>query len=235
METQTLKKDERIIWLSCGENCMPINVLRRHNKKAPSTPFSTGRGDVEQIQYHEQTDYKNFLNPDYLIKADSYTNQCYLNISKKSSGACKPGKYFFLELTHHDPNSKADREAIERRINRMRDLKKTNEKIVLFYHHRSNRGFEKNREHIKKHFIKILERYSQSATALCYSQNIISTKEKKGLSLISSHQGRITFCTLNTHNPWAGNNLDFFFGRVDDNLFRKMFEVHENIIQKRQP
>ena len=205
-------------WLALGENCMPINVLRRHGKTAPSTPFSAGRSDIEHIEY------QSFLEPSYLTKVNAFTSESYINLAKKSTGKCKPGRHLYLELTHHNPFIHEDNLILKRRIQRMLRARNDNSHNFLFYHHRSTKGFLKTRAHIKKHMIAILNRYSKNTTAICYSQEIVSTKENRGINLRICAGGKIHFCTLKTLAPWAGKELDIFFGRTDDDLFVKLFE-----------
>lgn len=231
MQSRQLPDGEQITWLACGENCMPINVLRRHNKEAPSTPFSAGRSDVEQLKYFEDNQYANLLNPDYILKANAYSEDCYLNISKKSSGLCRPGKHLYLEFTHHNPNNERDYDAIERRIKRMLEYRTNGKKIVFMYHHRSTTGFKKSKAHIKNCFIDILKHHNRSATVLCYSQQIAKEDAEENLSVLSSNKGRIIFYTLKTAQQWAGNNLNIFFGRNEDKLFEKMLKTHEHLIK----
>ena len=207
MNTKTdLKNKDDTIWLACGENCMPIDVLRRHKKDAPSTPFSTGRSDVEHLEYFERIKYSNFLNEDYLIKAHAFSDECYLNISKKSSGTCKPGRHSYFEFTHHNPVISEEREKLRRRAARMLDARKNQNNQVFFYHHRSTKGFEQTRGLIKQNFIKILSNYPSQTKAYCYSQKIVKIPNERGLQVTSTHNKRIIFFTYKTIHPWGGNN-----------------------------
>ena len=219
---------EQTTWLACGENCMPIDVLRRHKKNAPSTPYSTGRSDVEQLSYFEESMYSDFLNKDYLIKVNAFTDRCYLNIKKRSNGTCQPGRHYYLEFTHHDPTHSTDREKLKRRIDRMLQSREREEEQILFYHHRSTTGFKRADKLLKKHFIEILSRYKGSAKAYCYSQKLVRTSNERGLSIRSCHNDRILFFTLKTLHPWGGSNLDNFFGRNDEDLFNLIFRHHSN-------
>ena len=103
-----------------GENCMPINVLRRHNKIAPSTPFSAGRSDIEHLNCFERTNFKELLDKNYLIETNAFSGKCWLNLAKRSRGACRPGRHRYVEFTHHDPMKAEDKELINKRIKRIR-------------------------------------------------------------------------------------------------------------------
>ena len=96
------EKEERVTWLSCGENCMPIDVLRRHNLQAPSTPFSSCRSNIEHLLYFEENQYDKYLDSDYLIEANAWSSKCYLNIVKRSEGAFRQGRHSYLEFTHQN-------------------------------------------------------------------------------------------------------------------------------------
>ena len=226
------KQSKQIVWLACGENCMPINVLRRHKKNAPSTPFSAGRSDIEHLKYFEATNYNNLLQQDYIIKVRGFSDDCFCNMRKKSSGLCRPGRHLYLEFTHHNPHKQVDRNSIERKIKRMLDSRDSKEQIILFYHHRSREGFRKSKTLIKKNFVEILKMHKLSTKVLCYSQQLVKNKENKGIDIVSSHGGRITFCTMRTIDAWGGSNLDEFFGRRDDKLFEKMLTTYEHQIIK---
>ena len=222
-------KNAQTIWLACGENCMPINVLRRHSKVAPSTPYSAGRSDVEQFEYFEKNQYSNFLSKSYIVEANAYSSNCYLNIACKSSGPCYPGRHRFLEFTHHNPLEAEDKLTLKRRINRMIMARTSNQQHCLFYHHRSSQGFQRSKDFIKQKMINILNYHQSSTISICYSQSLVKNENERGVDIVNCADGRIFFCTLKTLRPWSGDNLDEFFGKVDDDLFRKVFDVQEKM------
>ncbi|MDA9739821.1 DUF1796 family putative cysteine peptidase [Synechococcus sp. AH-736-M20] len=222
---------EETTWLACGENCMPIDVLRRHGKNAPSTPYSTGRSDAEHLEYFETSTYQNFLEESYLIKSNAFTNECYINVSKRSSGKLKPGRHQYLEFTHHNPLEPKDNKILRRRIERMIEIRSKDTPHCFFYHHRSQRGFETTRELIKEKMMSVINNYKQATTALCYSQKIVANKSQRGVEVIQCADGRILFFTLKTLLPWAGNNLDIFFGKTDDDLFKRVFQIQEKLFK----
>lgn len=208
---------------------MPINVLRRHGQNAPSTPYSAGRSSIEQFQYFEANQYSDFLSEDFLTKVNAYSGDTYVNLAKRNSNHFQPGKHLFLELTHHNPLAKEDRETIQKRIKRMLNSRTSQKNYSFVYHHRNINGFKTDtREIIKKNMLDVLKRHQNSTTALCYTQRIVSNKKDRGLEIIKCANGRIIFYTLNTLYPWSGNNLDLFFGRVDDDLLMKMLRSHRN-------
>ena len=219
--------DQKRIWFAFGENCMPIDVLRRHNKEAPSTPFSTGRLDIEHVEYFEKTDYKNLINPNYLIEANAFTDKCYLNVVKKSSGIFRPGRHKYVEFTHHDPTSEEDRLKLIRRIQRIKEARKSKIKKVIFYHHRSKSGFKYSKQRIKDSANNILSLYNEDTQFIAYSQTVVQNITDRGLKMTSTSKNRVIFCDFRTLNFWGGNNKDIFFGRNDDDLFGQMFKQYE--------
>ena len=54
-----------------------------------------------------------------------------------------------------------------------------------------------------------------------FTQNIVKESAKRKLKCITCFDRKMIF-TFDTHRAWAGNNLDEFFGRIDDDLFGKM-------------
>lgn len=226
---ESAKNKNRRLWFALGENCMPIEVLRRHNKNAPSTPFSTGRLDIEHVEYFERTNYRDLINPNYLIEANAITDKCYLNVIKKSSGIFRPGRHRYVEFTHHNPIDENDKKTITRRIQRMKEARKIENKKILFYHHRSKWGFKYTKNKIKELGNNILSLYNENTQLIAYSQTVVENEEDRALKMISTSKNRVIFCDFKTLNLWAGNNKDIFFGRCDDDLFKLMFEQYEQL------
>lgn len=224
---ENLKKNDRRIWLAVGENCMPIDVLRRHNKDAPSTPFSTGRLDIEHVEYFEKTNYKDLINPSYLIEANAFTDKCYLNVKKKSSGIFRPGKHNYVEFTHHNPMDEEDKNKLIRRIQRMKKVRELKRNKVIFYHHRSKWGFKYTKQRIKDKAIKILNLYNGNTQFMAYSQTVVQHESERGVNMISTSKNRVIFCEFKTLNFWGGNDTEIFFGKNDDDLFKLMFDHYE--------
>ena len=155
MKKQCMINKNENVWLACGENCMPIDVLRRFKLNSPSNPFSSCRSTIEHLDYHEGTDYKNYLRRDFLVEANAFSEKCYLNLAKKCGEEFNPGRHKFLELTHHNPLEEKDRTTLERRIRRMLEARSKTETHIFFYHHRSMAGFgKKAKDELKKDLVK---------------------------------------------------------------------------------
>ena len=75
----------KVTWLVYGENCMPINLLRRFGFNAPSTPYSSCRSNIEHATYFENMNYSNLLEPCQMLKVNGFSGSCYINTAKMSS------------------------------------------------------------------------------------------------------------------------------------------------------
>lgn len=222
------------VWLACGENCMPIDILRRNRLNSPSTPFSSCRSTIEHIHYHETNEYQNYLRQDFLVEANGFSERCYLNLANRSSKFFNPGRHRYLELTHHNPLENEARKTLRRRIKRMIEARSKSEMHIFLYHHRSVQGFKKQaKEQLKVKFESILRRY-KNARALCYSQEIVKEKQERSIEIKETTKGALHFCTLKNLKSWAGNDLDQFFGKNDEDLFKRMFKAYDRRIKELQ-
>jgi len=128
------KKD---VYISIGENCLSDNILSRNKLKSFSSPFASGRSNIEYILSFENERYNDFLNPDYLhyefddSNKKVVRNKKFVAIKNRYNDSCMKG----LELTHHDIIADVDaRKKLQRRVNRILGLKRKN--IIMLYHQR---------------------------------------------------------------------------------------------------
>ena len=75
----------------------------------------------------------------------------------------------------------------------------------------------------KKDLSEIIKRYKK-ARVLCYSQEIVEDRSRRRIEMTETTKGTIHFCTIKNLKPWAGNDLDQFFGKYDEDLFNDMFD-----------
>ena len=204
---------------------MPINVLRRHGLKAPSTPYSSCRSSIQHLHHFETTNYSDFFNLDYIVEANAFSGNAIYNIRKQSERYFKQGAHKYYEMTHHDIRKTEDSELLRRRVIRMIKARASKDHHILFYHHRSTNGFELSRGEIKKCLGDILGLYN-NASAICISQKIIPNARERGIEATICGKAKITFSTLKTLQQWSGYDLDLFFGKCDDDLLKKALEVH---------
>ena len=132
-----IKSFSRTVVLSLGENCLADNILVRNGLKSFSSPYASGRSNIEYILSFENEQFADFLNPEYLVKEnfDANTivvrNKKYLDLSNKYHNTVING----FEFTHHDVlDNQTVRETLQRRCERMLNLK--GKRIVFLYHHR---------------------------------------------------------------------------------------------------
>lgn len=58
--------NDKYVIVSFGENCLTDNILSRNDLKSFSTPYSSGRSNIEYILAHEKEYFNDFLNSAYL-------------------------------------------------------------------------------------------------------------------------------------------------------------------------
>ncbi len=208
-------------YLSFGENCLTDDILSRYDLKSFSSPFASGRSNVEYILQIQKDRYKDFLNPKFLeygyegevkvVRQKQYSK--LLNIYDAS---CMNG----FEFTHHDviANNRA-RASIERRVHRMQSLE--NCTLYIFYHHRFCRDTNinlliKNLNNLKQ----IYENQCKKVYLIAFTQKLVSEERERKVE--KKYTDGIYMYYFYTLNIWAGNNQDIFWARCDDDLIGQM-------------
>ena len=210
---------------------MPINLLRRFNFNAPSTPYSSCRSNIEHVTYFEERDYSNIIEPCQILKVNGFSGTCNINISKISSKLFNQGRHRFFELTHHDPSANDQAVKIQKRVDRIKNLQVSKKPCILFYNHRSSNGFKNTLPVLENGLNNLTNKFNKSI-AICITQHIIDEKTRKKVEAKYLERKGIIFATFHTHRKWEGNNLDVFFGRIDDDLFEIFFNYVDKIIEK---
>ena len=191
---------------------MGINILRRFNLYAPSTPYSSARSNIDHFLHLERTNYVNFLDSRYHFTAKSWTKSSVYLSEPISSNLFNQGPRPYFEFSHHNPAVHEERLLLSKRVKRFLDYRDSLDEKVFFYHHRSNNGFnQKVINHLFNGFKSIQQLYSHSYF-LCFTQHIINDSSQRGFRFYSPNPS-IIFFNLYTLKPWAGNNLDNFFAR----------------------
>jgi len=217
-------KDNDVIFFSLGENCLADGILERNNLKSFSSPFSSGRSNIEYILNFEKENYIDFLNKDFLKYEYLQTgkkvvrNKKYVITENKYHDLSKSG----IEFTHHDViNNEEVRQTIKRRYTRLLDLRNVN--IIILYHHR--KCDETNLNLLMQHFnslAKIYEDRNNKITIFVMCQKIIKDKSERCIKLYSLNN--IHLYEFYTLNEWAGENKDIFWAKPDDDLLRIMID-----------
>ena len=158
---------------------MPNNVLRRFDLNAPSTPFSSARCCIDHVVWLEKHNYKDFTNPQHLIKMPSGRNdgKMFTYFTRiNASNIFMHGPNSFFEFSHHDPLEARDNSLINRRVDRMLSLRDSESTKVFLYNHRSHNGF--SQESATKLFksFKYLSSLYKNSFFVCMSQSLVKKK-----------------------------------------------------------
>jgi hypothetical protein len=226
--------NSNILYLSIGENCLPDDILKRYNLKSFSTPYSSGRTNIDYVLQLETMDYNTFLDKKYLEY--SILNGNTKVVKSKLITACS-NIYNTLhmdrfEFTHHDILSSAEQNAaIKRRIERMRQFRGKQD-VVFFYHHRVNSNTNTNMLFDK---LSLFQTFYNTDKAKCFiivfMQKLVPRGEQKYLEY-KQQKDNILLFTFKTHDIWSGDNQDVFWARVDDELIKQMLDITMNIVRQ---
>jgi len=206
------------VWLSLGENCMPLHLLRRHGLPSPSTPFSSARCCIEHIIQLEQANYVPFLSENYLVKMASGRNDgksYYYNTFLRALQDFRHGPSEFFEFSHHNPLG-ADRAVLSRRVERMIQLRHSSSPKIFVYNHRSSQGYEARKAATLYKAFKQLTALYNDSFAVCISQALVDCRLARGISL-RYPKPNICFATISSTKLWGGEP-DTFNAMHDDDL-----------------
>lgn len=212
--------DENVV-LSFGENCLTDNILDRNGLKSFSSPYSSGRTNVEYILAFEREEFADLLNREYLVyeyAADKRVtrNKKYVATKNRYHEMCING----FEFTHHDVlGSKINGNKISKRCQRMLELK--NKNIVIVYHHRLCE--ETDESLLISHLAELADIYrarGNDVSVFMFGQVLVS-EEKQRKAVRTVNRG-IHVYKFHTLQEWAGENHDVFWARCDDDLLKTM-------------
>ena len=217
---------EPYLWLSLGENCLPDDILKRHNKKSFSTIYSSGRTNIDYALYLENKNYIDLLDSRNLDYGDAWGKKVVRSTNIiKCDDIFEPGCSKGFEFTHHDPISSAkDRESCERKIQRLQEARGNNN-IVFLYFHRSNQ-----KTNIEKLSIKLKEladhytKNNKNCIIAFFHQVIIQEKNTRNLEINKHPNGILEFIFL-TEKIWGGTDPELLWARSDDDLIRLMIQA----------
>ena len=215
------KKD---IYISIGENCLPDDILARNHLKSFSTPFSSGRSNIEYILDFENEEYADFLNMDYLHyesvgNGKVVRNTKYLTVQNRYKAVCMNG----FEFTHHDVIGNNEiRETMGRRVKRMLNLK--NKNITMLYHHRKCDETDINL--LLRHLLmlsSVYEKRSNKVRIILFYQEIIPDYASRRVEC--SQYKNIDIFKYYTQNEWAGEEQNLLWARCDNDLLETMIKA----------
>lgn len=212
---------QRRVFLSFGENCLTDDILKRYNIKSFSTPYSSGRSNIEYILQIEKDRYNDFLNPDYLEYGYADDHQVvrlkkYMHVRNVYNCAHMQG----FEFTHHNVLGETSaREKMKRRASRM--LKLRNNEINIFYHSRSTPETDENMllTHLAE-LKSIYESRCKTVNVYMFTQIIV---DDDSLRRVECQMKRgIHVYNFYVLNEWAGTDQDIFWAKCDDDLIETM-------------
>lgn len=129
------------VFISLGENCLVDAVLRKFGLKAESFPFGSSRSNIEYFHQIIESDFKDFLDPQYLKQVTNYGQEVVIN--KKYSienQIYDHSSSIGFEFVHLKVLSQEGRESVERKVERLRKLLNEDTRIVFIYHYRYNKN-----------------------------------------------------------------------------------------------
>lgn len=215
------KQRDKNVVLSFGENCLTDDILSRTGLKSFSSPYSSGRTNVEYVLAFEKEGFADLLNRDYLEYeyADDKKvarNKKYVATKNRYHESCVNG----FEFTHHDViGSKMKSDTISKRCRRMLELKNRN--IVIVYHHRL--CAETDEELLISHLAELADIYrarGNEVSVFMFCQVLVSEENQR--RVVRTARGGVHVYQFHTLREWAGDNDDVFWARCDDDLLRTM-------------
>jgi len=232
---KTIAKTIRIyfaqsLYVSLGENCLTDDILKRHNLKSFSTPYSSGRTNIDYVIQLETMDISYFLNTKYLEYGTAYGKRKV--VKSKLITACSnmyvQGHREGFEFTHHDVIAKhTERTTMKRRILRMRYYR-GKKKMCLFYHYRYNENADF--EALVKKMNIVADIYNSNCMIVIFTQNKIERPQERAIEHRKIND-IIHLFIFNTYEIWAGDNQDIFWARIDDDLITTMINQVKDIMK----
>jgi hypothetical protein len=97
--------NDNCVWLSIGENCLTIDILRRLKLNSPSTLYSSGRCNIIHLIGLEEINYEGVLNLKNITRGLTYGEKevSLSTMINDDSGVFQQGPNNMIEFTHVDP------------------------------------------------------------------------------------------------------------------------------------
>lgn len=210
-------------YLSFGENCLADNILSRYNLKSFSSPFASGRSNIEYILQIQKDGYRDFLNPLFLEygyegEVRVVRQKQYKELINKYDDSCMMG----FEFTHHDVIAdERKRASMERRVRRMQSLR--NCTLYILYHHRFCKDTDMDLlvQHLNE-LKTIYDNQCEKVYLIAFTQIPVSNEKERRVE--KKYIDKIYIYYFYTLNLWAGNDQDIIFAKCDDDLISQMIE-----------
>lgn len=222
---------DKLLWLSLGENCLPDDILKRHGRKSFSTPYSSGRANIDYALALERNDYEGLLDPANLKYSDDLAKPVVRSTRyRESADLFDPWHSKGFEFTHHDVLKSAEAsDSYRRKIDRLLAARGKQD-VVFLYHHRttSRSDLPQLRSKLAEFQGLYLSERARCVIVL-FHQVIIADSEERRVQADSFGTDLHEF-TLHTRFRWGGNDPEIFWARNDDDLFRLLFsELDRNL------
>ncbi len=211
------------IVFSIGENCLTDNILARNGLKSFSSPYASARSNVEYILNFEKEEFKDFLNPEFLVYEPNSNglvprNKKHTETFNNYHNSCVNG----FEFTHHDVIGNKDaKKKIIKRCKRMLALK--NKNIIMLYHHRfcEDTDMKMLNEHLNS-LAESYEKRGNTVSVFLFTQKIVPSEDKRRVERLVD--GKINTYVFHTMNVWGGDNEEYLWARCDDDLIETMIK-----------
>lgn len=208
-----------IRYVSIGENCLVDELLKKVMLKAESYPFGSGRFNIDYITSVVQEDFKNLLLTENLKYETVDGKQVVKNtFYKTKNDIFCPTVSSDYEFTHHDVLNEKDKQSIERKIARFKEMMKSGDKVVFIYNYRySTKQNVSKVTALLNDFLQLIKtKYNKNADVILFYQTL--NDKKREYTITTS--GNVTLCEFITKEAWVGD--DNYDGSKDMDLFRKV-------------
>ena len=216
-----------MLFLSVGENCLcGVLIKRMHIQNTWSTPYTYARSNIAYAVYCEETDYAHLLDKENIIKdseslfPDIWRNAGFPTVE---DGLFDPGFTAGFEFTHHDVIDNIEhKDSYLRKINRMIDLRKQNEDVVFFYHHRymKDDSVDKILDYCSR-FLDYYDHDGRKTRMVIINQKLTDCFAERRIEInMQESCAVVEFYTL---KMWAGEAEGLVNAGIDDDLVCEMF------------
>lgn len=223
-----VNKYKKNVYLSFGENCLTDRILERHHIKSFSSPYSSGRSNVEYILQIEKEAFRDLLEKQYLYRDVVGDHNVVRNKKYTCTNIYDESCMRDFEFTHHDVLSDdIIRNTISRRCQALLEIQKKN--LHIFYHHRicdsTNEG--KLIEDLAE-LKRLYEQRAKSVSVTMFTQKKVEEEEERRVD--HKRVNDIDIYTFYTLNIWEGSDDNIFWAKCDDDLIKTMI----NDVKKRK-
>ena len=218
-----IRSFDRSVYFSIGENCLSDDILKRNGLKSFSSPYASGRSNIEYILAFEKDSFSDFTDSEYMAygEYDGKTvlrNRKHVETENRYHRSCTEG----FEFTHHDVlRSSEMKETIDRRSRRQLGLK--DKRAVMLYHHRycEDTDMDLLYRHLDE-LAKIYESRGNRADIYAFMQVLVDDPGERKAE--KEKRGSVRFYRFYTLTEWAGEDQDIVWARCDDDLLKQMVD-----------